>query len=266
MSLKRDDTYLLRHRCHDVAHILQRWKKLAKAARLKLSVLHVTSLGFPVIALETKNQSPGGLYLSAGIHGDEAAPPTALLEWAEDNIERLRTSSAMILPLLNPIGILGNFRVNEDGQDLNRLFHDDNHPLISAWNEFIKGRVFSMCVMLHEDYDAQGLYVYQLGEKAETVADRFLENASKFVPRDQRRMIEGSKARGGVIQRRRLPKNLPGLPEAIVLYRKNSPITLTFETPSEYGLQDRVNAHRSVIDQSFEFSSLGPLASGRRKL
>lgn len=246
--------YLSRHRCHDVAHLLQRWKKVARLAKLEVRTLFVTPLGFPVLFFETRRQEPGGLYISAGIHGDEAAPPTALLEWAEENIAQLKASNAVILPLLNPVGIQGNTRANEEMLDLNRHFHEDTHPLIEEWRKAVAGRKFSIGVMLHEDYDAQGLYAYQLGQKEGDIADRFLEAASKHIPRDMRRNIEGSKAIGGVIQRKRFPKNIPGLPEAIVLYRENAPVTLTFETPSEYGLETRVKAQKTIIEESFRFA------------
>ncbi|MDB6076005.1 MAG: hypothetical protein JWO89_3645, partial [Verrucomicrobiaceae bacterium] len=41
-------------------------------------------------------------------------------------------------------------------------------------------------------------------------------------------------------------------PEALILHQKGCPVTLTFETPSEFGLDDRVQAHRRFIESSLE--------------
>jgi hypothetical protein len=50
-----------------------------------------------------------------------------------------------------------------------------------------------------------------------------------------------------VIQRRRVPA-LPGLPEAVALYRAGVPVTLTFETPSEMEFERRVRAHAAFVE------------------
>jgi hypothetical protein len=41
---------------------------------------------------------------------------------------------------------------------------------------------------------------------------------------------------------------LGGLPEAVYLHRHHTRHAFTFETPSEYGLDQRVEAHVAVIE------------------
>jgi hypothetical protein len=50
-----------------------------------------------------------------------------------------------------------------------------------------------------------------------------------------------------VIQRRRIPVGLPGMPEAIALYDMGCGVSLTFETPSEFALDDRVKAQAAFL-------------------
>ncbi len=71
-----------------------------------------------------------------------------------------------------------------------------------------------------------------------------------------RRTIDGRRADRGVIQRRRVPA-LPGLPEAVALYRAGVPVTLTFETPSEMEFGTRVRAHAAFVEAVAEWVETG---------
>jgi hypothetical protein len=210
--------------------------------------LYTTPSGYPVRLYETKHQTDSGLYFSAGVHGDEAAPVTALLEWAEGNTALLGRESFVILPLFNPAGLMANTRTDEHGVDLNRVWHQTENPHFTQWHRVMTGRRFRLGVMFHEDYDAQGIYAYELSGRSGQTTDALLTAAAKFIPRDQRRTIDGWPARHGVIKRTRIPKNLPGLPEALVLHQTHALGTFTLETPSEYSLLDRIAAHRAAMD------------------
>ena len=104
-----------------------------------------------------------------------------------------------------------------------------------------------MSLCLHEDYDAEGIYVYELGSHQRTLSHELLAASAEIIPRDPRRRIDGRAARGGVIHRRKLPADLPGMPEAIELHLMGSPVTLTFETPSEFAIEARVEAQARFI-------------------
>jgi murein peptide amidase A len=243
---------LANHRCHDSAAILRRWRAVGRAAKLRCEVIYQTPAGFPVLFFSTRVQSAAGLYFSAGVHGDEAAPVTALLEWAEGNIALLQRESFVLVPLFNPAGLQANTRADEHGQDLNRCFQDAAHPHLAGWHRAMLGRRFRAAVMLHEDYDAQGVYAYELSGlngKSALSCEPMLEAAAAWIPRDLRRKIDGFSARQGVIRPRVVPGAMPGLPEALVLRQEYAAATFTFETPSEFGLLERVAAHRAILDQ-----------------
>jgi len=241
---------LFTHRSHDVPHLLQRWRAAARAARLTVETV-CESGGHPVLWLHNLQLSGPRLYFSAGVHGDEPAPVSALLEWAEENAALLRRLPVVIWPLFNPAGLERNTRADHRHIDLNRRFHDASHPHIKAWWRATEEMTFPLAVCLHEDYDARGIYCYELNRAPrESLAEAVLGAAEGCIPRDPRPSIDGRAARRGVIRRRRLPADLPGLPEAIALYLHHTDRTLTFETPSEFALTERIAAHRAVIEAS----------------
>ncbi len=243
--------YLRSHRCHDVPFLVKRWHAVARAARLEIRTVHTVN-GLPVIFVCSPPSGGPRLYLSAGVHGDEAGPPSGLLEWAEENIPLLRRRPVAMFPIFNPAGLALNTRADHRNIDLNRRFHDSSHPHIKAWWKCIRDMTFSVGVCLHEDYDSQGLYCYELyRDRGLNLADAGLTASESIIPRDPRARIEGRPAKNGVIRRKKIPE-LPGLPEAVALFMHNTSSTLTFETPSEYSLSDRVRAHKAFIQSVVE--------------
>lgn len=240
-------SWLQQHRSHDVPHLLGRWRRVARAAGLKLQVIHETA-GYPVIFLTSSRAGKRPLYFSAGVHGDEAGAVLGLLEWAERSVGWLRTAEVVLVPLFNPAGLALNTRHDADGQDLNRLFDHPTHPHIQGWRRAVAGCHPRLAVCLHEDYDAQGLYAYELNQDAGIrLAEYCLSLTDSILPRDPRPAIEGRRARQAIIRRRHLPM-VADLPEAVILYQQGTRCTLTFETPSEYSLAVRVFAHVRLLE------------------
>jgi murein peptide amidase A len=229
---------------HDAALLIKQWQQLAKKCRMSVTVLHTTQSGLPVLGLATANAAPA-LYLSAGVHGDEAAPPWALLAWAYHHVELLKTGSYLICPCVNPDGLRANTRVDEAGRDLNRSFHNTKLPLMRRWQQFVKGRPLRLAVCLHEDYDARGCYMYALGMKREP--ELLMREVEGVIARDGRSTIDGSRAKMGLIQRKRPPAGIAG-PEALIICEDlGCPASLTFETPSEFDLDERLEAHQALL-------------------
>jgi hypothetical protein len=236
------------HQAHDQRALIARWRALASAARLRVRVLTEVN-GEKIIYLESTRlkDSTGINYLSAGVHGDEAGAAWGLLAWAEDNIATLREQAFVIFPCMNPHGLQGNTRVDHRGFDMNRRFHLDDDPISGPWRKIIAARSWRIGLCLHEDYDAQGCYVYELSQHRDSFSSRILEECINGIALDPRRSIDGRPSRSGIIHRRTIPSDLPGMPEAIELFRLGCPITLTFETPSEFSLDDRVQAQAAFV-------------------
>lgn len=240
------------HRSHDYGLLVKEWKALAGRGGLKMRSFykHGEHRLHVITSPELKNDERETLYISAGVHGDESAPPWALLRWATENLRLLHTHRFLILPCVNPHGLMHNTRVDHRGVDINRTFHDTTDPLIAAWHQLTGARRYALALNLHEDYDAQGIYAYELNRAGETAGRAILEDCAHILPLDQRARIDGRKADRGLIQPKRIPKDLPGLPEAIVLYQMGTPVTITFETPSEFSLEDRMAAQKKFIESS----------------
>lgn len=192
-----------------------------------------------------------GLYVSAGIHGDEPASTEGLVAWAEKHAAKLARFPLAIFPCLNPWGLTQNTRMNEAGLDLNRAFDRDDEPVTRALRERLRGRRFPIALTLHEDYDAQGIYLYEGLRKDAAWGGSLLRAASRIIAIDPRPRIEVSRPKSGVIRRHfdaRRYARLGGLPEAVFLHRGHARRTITFETPSEFALDRRVAAQVAVIE------------------
>ena len=239
------------HRAHDYRDLVRRWRLVAKRAGVTFAPF-AQAASFKVYYLRTPTlKSQRGIYISAGIHGDEPASTEALITWAEKHVDELRDLPLLLFPCVNPWGLILNIRLNEAGIDLNRAFARDDVPVTVAMREILGGLQFDAALHLHEDYDAQGIYLYEIDHASPPWSEVLLKAARKFIPIDPRTKIDSGRARNGVIHRRldaRHFTKLGGLPEAAHLLLHHSRQAITFETPSEYGLDQRVAAHVAVIE------------------
>ena len=238
--------------CHNYQLLIKKWRILAKKAGLKIRKVSEED-GVPFYELcSVKSISQAKLYISAGIHGDEPAGTEGLLHWAENNHELLSKIRLVVYPCLNPWGLIENSRFNVKGNDLNRSWDKCGEVIISEVIKRSEGARFSLAINLHEDYDANGIYLYEPpnGKKRDDLADKILKSGGKYIPIDTRKKIEGRWARNGVIRpaASSLPKE--GLPEAAFLQKFRSDRTFVFETPSECDLRIRVQAQVAMLERA----------------
>ena len=250
--MNAEQKFLTTHRGHDYRDLIRRWRKIARPAKLHLHTF-TTQGGFELFYIAPRNPRDGkAIYLSAGIHGDEPAAPGGLIHWAESNPGALAELDLLIFPCLNPWGLTHNIRLNHSGRDLNRDFQNNRIHFVREWRRVINGRKFDLALNLHEDYDAQGIYIYELSQSPPHLAEEIIKAVSPIIPTDLRRTIDISRAKNGVIRRRIKIADFEdfGLPEAIYLHFHHSANTLTIETPSEFSLHDRTRAHAEAITAS----------------
>lgn len=240
-------------RCHDYKFLIQRWRKLARAAGLKLRPFAQQSSGHEVFIVTSPHEPvEDGIYLSAGIHGDEPASTEALFQWAQSRAADLQHVPLMILPCLNPWGLQNNSRVDQNGHDLNRTFQHDNVPHIQALKALLKPYRFGLSITLHEDYDGQGLYIYEVERHSPFWGEDLLNMARPLIPIEGRVMIDGRRtSKAGLVRRKLDIQKFPMIPEAIYLHLHHSQRTFTFETPSEFGLEQRVHVHAALVEECF---------------
>ena len=236
------------HRCHDYKFLIQRWRKVARSAGLRLDAFSQAS-GYELFALTSRSSPEGGAYLSAGIHGDEPAATEALLLWAEANPTLLRKLPVIIFPCLNPWGLVNNSRLDEQCRDLNRTFQHDHVEQIQALKRLIAPYRFALSLTLHEDFDGQGLYLYEIERTAPFWGEELLDLARPLIPIEGRMIIDGRRiSKAGLLRRKIDPKKFPMIPEAVYLHLHHSERTFTFETPSEFALEQRVRVQMMLID------------------
>lgn len=200
------------------------------------------------MASPLQNECAPSIYFSAGIHGDEPAATEALVTWAENNIRILKVIRTVIFPCLNPWGLVNNSRLDAEGRDLNRCYNTADLPAITNQIKIIRNARFDLALMLHEDFDAHGMYVYEIEKRQPSWAEQMLAAGTRFIPADSRRRIEGRAARKGILRRRITPDLMPDWPEAFLLHFHHAERTFTIETPSEFLIDTRVAAHVAVLD------------------
>ncbi len=253
------------HAVHDPASIHRRAIALGRLLGWRRAIL-LRIRNDPVEALCSPRLRTGEgkprVLLSAGIHGDEPAGVEALLSFFEQKPHWIGQFAFTLIPLLNPWGLRHNSRLNEQGIDLNRSFHRTDLPLIQELCALYARRgPFSLALLLHEDYDACGIYLYETGPSGEVrFGEEILSRVSPWCPVDPRDRIEGRKHRNGILARplRRKWFEKIGLPEAAHLHFAGCRRVFTIETPSEFDVGLRVKAHMEAID-----AALGLLAASR---
>lgn len=244
------DSTLLR--CHDYAFLVRRWRKVARAARLEMTAFAEAD-GYPVWMLASRDRGAvgaGSVYLSAGIHGDEPGSTEALIRWAEENVDSLRRRSALLFPCLNPWGLIHNSRTDAAGRDLNRTFQHDEVAHIRALKAFLQSRRFRLALTLHEDYDGRGLYLYELERRTPFWGEDLVGIARPLIPIEGRTIIDGRRtSHAGLVRRKIKLQRFPTLPEAVYLHLHHAERTFTFETPSEFALDQRVRVQLALISE-----------------
>lgn len=243
---------MLHARAHDYPLLLRRWARAAKPAGLAMREF-AASGGYPVCCLASAHPPSGSpsVYVSAGIHGDEAAATEALVSWAEKNPGVLREARALIFPCLNPWGLVNNCRLDAEGRDLNRCYNRPSVPQIRGQLKILGRSRYDLALQLHEDFDARGIYVYEVPSRRPYWAEELLDAGARHVPRDPRTSIEGRRARNGIVRRKITPGLMPDWPEAFLLHFSHAARTFTVETPSEFSIDDRVAAHEAVLCAAF---------------
>jgi len=183
------------------------------------------------------------VYISTGIHGDEPAGPLAVRQLLKENLWP-KDISLSVLPCLNPAGFALHRRENADGVDLNRQYLE---PVASetkahiAWLE--RQPTFDLCLCLHEDWESEGFYVYELNpDNRPSLAERIVEAVAEVCPIDRSEIIEGRPAQNGIIRPNLDPRTRPQWPESFFLLTHKTRLSYTLEAPSDFLLATRVAA------------------------
>ena len=236
---------------------MRRWRAVARAAGLHVRAF-TTAGGYSIYLVESRRTSGSpGFYFSAGIHGDEAGGTEGLILWAERSVEFLRTHPVLVFPCLNPWGLVHNVRHDRQGRDLNRCYHEARVRQVAAHMRELRGRRFRAAMAMHEDFDASGLYLYEIRSARPFWGEHILAAAAEYIPLESRGRIEGRPSSRGLIRRPVRPDSMAEHPEAFFLHFHHAERTFTLETPSEFAIEARAAAHAASLDAIVQLAGAG---------
>jgi murein peptide amidase A len=210
--------------------------------------------GLPLLAFTRRTRGPRPrIYLSSGIHGDEPAPPQALLSLLEAGLFDTR-AVWFLCPMLNPVGLARGTRENSLGIDLNRDYRHHASAENRAHVRWLSRQPnFDLAICVHEDWESAGFYLYELNPDARpSLAEPMIRAASAVCPIDQSPVIEGRDALGGVIRPLLDPFEREKWPESIYLQVHHTRLSYTIETPSALDLPVRIEAHCTVLRSALD--------------
>lgn len=233
----------------DPLDFAQRFASAATARGFRAEPL-VEVAGVPLVAYTKRTPGPRPrIYVSSGIHGDEPATPESLLHMLESELFDVR-ATWFLCPLLNPTGYLRGTRETDVGIDLNRDYLDLRSVEIAAHVRWLQRQPrFDVAFCLHEDWETQGFYLYELNPDAQpSPADAMIVAASQHGPIESAATIDGyASLLPGIIRPEADPLLRELWPEAIYLLRHHSSLVYTLETASVLPITQRITTHTAAL-------------------
>jgi hypothetical protein len=140
----------------------------------------------------------------AGVHGDEPEGSHALVHFArllEARPDLARGYCLSFYPICNPTGFEDGTRYSRSGKDLNREFwKNSSEPEVRLLQAEISSRSFQGIISLHTDDTSSGFYGYARGATlTKHLLKPALESVEAILARDTRPVIDGFRARDGII-------------------------------------------------------------------
>jgi hypothetical protein len=141
----------------------------------------------------------------AGVHGDEPEGVHAVVQFIkllESKPELAAGYYLSFYPICNPSGFEDGTRFSRSGKDLNREFWKDSaEPEVRLLQAELQSRSFQGIISLHTDDTSSGFYGIVRGATlTKHLIEPALAAAEKFLPRDERPVIDGFNARRGIIR------------------------------------------------------------------
>ena len=140
----------------------------------------------------------------AGVHGDEPEGVHAVVQFIQllESHPELATGYYLsFYPVCNPTGFEDATRHTRSGRDLNREFwKNSTEPEVRLLEAELQSRSFQGLISLHTDDTSVGFYGFARGATlTKSLIQPALRAAEKFLPRDERPVIDGFPARDGIV-------------------------------------------------------------------
>ena len=140
----------------------------------------------------------------AGIHGDEPEGCHAVVQFIKALEARPELAAGYCLsfyPVCNPTGFEDGTRFSRSGKDLNREFWNNSaEPETLLLQAELISRSFQGIIALHTDDTSEGFYGIVRGATlTKHLVEPALQAADRILGRDLRPVIDGFRARNGII-------------------------------------------------------------------
>jgi hypothetical protein len=140
----------------------------------------------------------------AGIHGDEPEGAHAIVQFIkllEAKPELVAGYYLSFYPVCNPTGFEDGTRFSRSGKDLNREFwKNSDQPEVRLLQAELVSHSFHGIISLHTDDTSSGFYGFAHGATlTKHLIEPALQAAEKLLARNERQVIDGFRARNGVI-------------------------------------------------------------------
>jgi hypothetical protein len=141
----------------------------------------------------------------AGIHGDEPEGVHALIKFLtllDREPELARGYCLFAYPIGNPTGFEDRTRLSRNGKDLNREFWRGSlEPEVRLLQSELVAHSFDGVISLHTDDTSHGFYGFAHGATlTKNLIEPALQAAEEFLPRNADDIIDGFRARNGIIR------------------------------------------------------------------
>jgi hypothetical protein len=190
------------------------------------------------------------ILITGGIHGDEPAGPASVLRFLErDNTHLLQCFKFLILPCINPYGYVHNTRKNKRDLDLNRLFEETGIAEVDIVKETIEGQRFHFCIDFHEDWEAEGVYLYEAQRNERWIGPEITRQIEKIGRIDGEVGESDLPIADGVFQ---VDPAWGDAGLAPYLFHFSADHVMVCETPTSWHLDRRTAAHLTALDVALE--------------
>ncbi len=199
------------------------------------------------VRINSISDSHKSILITAGLHGDEPAGVEAALQFLErDNSSLLQKFSFDVIPCINPYGYIHNTRENREGIDINRSFEDDNIQESNIIKSALEHKHFSLAIDFHEDYDADGFYLYEGNRDEKYLGPKLVKAVQHLGPIANEEPEDDSIQISEGFYKVQKSWGTQGLTPHLLYY--HSPHVFIFETPTNWNIHNRVNLHLSLLD------------------
>jgi hypothetical protein len=190
------------------------------------------------------------ILITGGIHGDEPAGPASVLRFLErDNTHLLQCFKFLILPCINPYGYVHNTRKNKRDLDLNRLFEETGIAEVDIVKETIEGQRFHFCIDFHEDWEAEGVYLYEAQRNERWIGPEITRQIEKIGRIDGEVGESDLPIADGVFQ---VDPAWGDAGLAPYLFHFSADHVMICETPTSWHLDQRTAAHLAALDAALK--------------